>query len=194
MKVVALNGSPREAGNTHFLLQSALRELEAEGIETELIHVGGQAVRGCIDCGWCRENGEKRCAIQTDPLNDWLKALCAADGILLGSPTYFADLTPEIKALIDRAGRILRPGKELRRKVGASLVAARRGGAIHTFDSLNHFFLINEMLVVGSSYWNDGIGGPAGAVEQDLEGVNTAKTLGKNMAWALKKLHADASQ
>lgn len=110
-----------------------------------------------------------------------------ADGILLGSPTYFSDLTTETKAFIDRTGYVLRPNTELRRKVGAGIVAARRGGAIHTFDTLNHFFLINEMLVVGSSYWNDGLAGPAGAVEQDEEGVNTAKKLGRNMAWTLSK-------
>ncbi len=188
MNVVAFNGSPRKGGNTEILLNTALRELEAEGIETELIQIGGQVLRGCTACGWCRESGEKRCVIDTDPLNSYLDKLREADGILLGSPTYFADLTAEMKAFIDRTGYVLRPGKELRRKVGAGLTAARRGGAIHTFDSLNHFFLINEMLVVGSSYWNDGLAGPAGAVEQDEEGIGTAKTLGQNMAWVLKKI------
>lgn len=191
MKVVAFNGSPRKGGNTEFLLKTALAELEAEGIETELIQIGGQVLRGCTACGWCRESGEKRCVIDTDPLNSYLDKMREADGILLGSPTYFADLTAEMKAFIDRSGYILRPNKELRRKVGAGVVAARRGGALHTFDSMNHFFLINEMLVVGSSYWNDGLGGPAGAVEaNDTEGTNVAKTLGQNMVWTLKKLHA----
>lgn len=191
MKVVAFNGSPRKGGNTEFLLNTALAELKAEGIETELIQIGGQVLRGCTACCWCRETGAKRCVMDEDPLNSYLDKMREADGILLGSPTYFADLTSEMKAMIDRAGYVLRPNGELKRKVGAAVVAARRGGAIHTFDSMNHFFLINEMLVVGSSYWNDGYGGPAGAVEaNDDEGVQVAKKLGQNMAWTLKKLNA----
>lgn len=188
MKVVAFNGSPRKGGNTEFLLKAALAELEAEGIETELIQIGGQVLRGCTACCWCRESGEKRCVIDDDPLNGYLDKMREADAILLGSPTYFADLTAEMKALIDRSGFVLRPNGELRRKLGAGVVAARRGGALHTFDSLNHFFLINEMIVVGSTYWNDGLAGPAGAVEQDQEGVGIAKTLGQNIAWTLKKI------
>ncbi|MBM4152549.1 MAG: flavodoxin family protein [Kiritimatiellaceae bacterium] len=192
MKVVAWNGSPRKGGNTEFLLKTVLAELEFEGIETELIQIGGQLVRGCTACGWCRSSGEKRCVIDQDPVNESILKMRDADGILFGSPTYFADVTAEMKALIDRAGYVLRPGMDLRRKVGAAVVTARRGGSIHAFDSLNHFFLIQEMLVVGSSYWNDGYGGPVGAVEaNDLEGVKTAKALGVNMAWTLKKLHAN---
>lgn len=191
MKVVAFNGSPRKGGNTEFLLKTALQELEAEGIETKLIQVGGQLLRGCTACCWCRDSGKKRCVIGNDPLNGYVQKMREADGILLGSPTYFADLTSEMKALIDRCGYVLRPEMELRRKVGAGIATARRAAAIHTFDSINHFFLINEMLVVGSSYWNDGYGGPVGAVEaNDAEGVKTAKTLGQNMAWTLKKLRA----
>lgn len=189
MKVVAFNGSPRKGGNTAFLLQTALDELEASGIETELVQIGGQVLRGCTACGWCRENDTMQCVLDDDPLNSYLKRMCEADGILLGSPTYFSDLTSEMKALIDRSGYVLRPKLALRRKVGAAVVAARRGGAIHTFDSMNHFFLINEMLIVGSSYWNDGIGGPIGAVkDQDLEGTQVAQTLGRNMAWTLQQL------
>ncbi|MBN2163574.1 MAG: flavodoxin family protein [Pontiellaceae bacterium] len=190
MTVVAFNGSPRSGGNTEILLRNALEELEAEGIRTELIKVGGQILRGCTACNWCRESGEKRCVIDDDPLNGYLDKMREADGILLGSPTYFADLTAEMKALIDRSGYVLRPSRELKRKLGAGVVAARRGGALHTFDSLNHFFLINEMIVVGSSYWNDGIAGAAGAVAEDDEGINTARTLGRNMAWLLKKLES----
>lgn len=191
MKVVAFNGSPRKGGNTEFLLKTVLAELEAEGIETELIQVGGQVLRGCMACGWCRESGEKRCVFDNDQLNGYLDNMREADGILFGSPTYFGDMTSEMKALIDRSGYVLRPNNELRRKVGAAVSVARRGGSIHTFDSMNHFFLLNEMLVVGSSYWNDGIGGAVGAVEEnDAEGTNTAKKLGQNMAWTLKKLNA----
>jgi multimeric flavodoxin WrbA len=191
MMVVAFNGSPRKGGNTEFLLRTALAEIEKAGIETELIQVGGQVMHGCKACGWCRKSGERRCVIDSDPLNIYLEKMREADAILLGSPTYFADLTAEMKALIDRAGYVMRPNSELQRKLGAAVVAARRGGAIHTFDSINHFFLINEMLIVGSSYWNDGYGGPIGAVEaNDEEGTEVARTLGQNIAWALARLGA----
>ncbi len=189
MKAVAFNGSPRRGGNTDFLLKTVLTELESEGIASEVIQVGSQRLRGCRACGWCRKTGTGRCVIDDDPLNDYLEKMCAADAILLGSPTYFADVTAEMKALIDRAGYVLRPLNSLVRKVGAGLVAARRGGAIHTFDTLNHFFLVNQMIVIGSCYWNDGLGGAAGAVaEEDAEGTETARTLGRNMAWALQRL------
>lgn len=189
MRAIAFNGSPRTGGNTAYLLQTVLAELEAEGVDTELIQVGGQAIRGCTACGWCREHDEMPCVMDDDPVNECIRKMRAADAILLGSPTYFADLTPELKALIDRAGYVLRPQNALARKLGAGLVTARRGGAIHTFDSINHFFLINQMIVIGSSYWNDGCGGPIGAVEaNDDEGTATAQTLGGNMAWALARL------
>jgi multimeric flavodoxin WrbA len=115
--------------------------------------------------------------------------MTAADGIILASPTYFADITTEIKALIDRAGMVGRANGHLyRRKVGAGVIAVRRGGAIHAFDSLNHFFLISQMIIPGSVYWNIGIGREIGEVEKDEEGVLTMKTLGENMAWLMKKL------
>ncbi len=190
MKVVAFSGSPRKGGNTEFLLKTVLAELEAEGIETELIRIGGQVMRGCTGCCWCRTSEEKRCIIGTDVFNSYLPKLREADAILLGSPTYFADVSAEMKAFIDRAGYVLRAEGVLHRKLGAAVVAARRGGALHAFDTMNHFFLLNEMIVVASSYWNDGYGGPVGAVEaNDEEGARVAKTLGKNMAWALKKLN-----
>lgn len=189
MKTIAFNGSPRKGGNTEFLLKTALKELETQGIDTEYIRIGGQALRGCTACGWCRESGEGRCVIDEDPLNDYIRKMREADAILLGSPTYFSDVTTEMKALIDRAGFVLRPLGGLVRKPAAALVAARRGGAIHTFDTLNHFFLIHQMILIGSCYWNDGLGGPAGAVEHDdAEGTETARTLGRNMAWAMRRL------
>jgi len=113
----------------------------------------------------------------------------ASDGILIASPTYFADITSETKALIDRAGMVARANDfMLRRKVGAGVVAARRAGAIHAFDSINHFFLIGEMIVPGSSYWNVGVGREIGEVEDDDEGMATMETLGRNMAWLMRKL------
>ncbi len=190
MKVVAFNGSPRTDGNTEMLLKLALAELEAEGIETELVKIGGKPIRGCAACYKCGKNKNGRCVIEDDMINDCIAKMVAADGVLLGSPTYFADVTTEMKALIDRAGLVTRMNDNLlARKVGAALVAVRRGGSIHAFDTMNHLFLISEMIVPGSMYWNMGFGSAEGDVEQDKEGVSTAKTLGKNMAWLMKKMH-----
>ncbi len=171
------------------MIMHLFQELEKEGIETELVQVGGHGIHGCIACGKCLERADGRCAIEGDMVNECIAKMVEADGIVLGSPTYFADLTPETKALIDRAGMVAKSNDDmLRRKVGAAVVAVRRAGAIHAFDSINHFFLISQMIVVGSSYWNIGIGLEKGSVEHDLEGVRTMWTLGKNMAWLLRKV------
>jgi multimeric flavodoxin WrbA len=138
----------------------------------------------------CKENKNKKCVITNDKLNDYIEKMIEADGIILGSPVYFSDLTSNIKSLIDRAGYVTRAnGDLLKRKVGAGVVAVRRAGAIHTFDSLNHFFLINHMIVPGSSYWNIGIGHNPGDVNKDEEGIKTMENLGKNFTWLLKKIH-----
>lgn len=188
MKVLAFNGSPRKDGNTVLMIQQVFRVLQQEGIETELIQVGGQLLHGCKACYGCRTTKSGTCSQNTDPVNGWIEKMRAADGIILASPTYFADLTPELKALIDRAGFTLRGEQNaLARKVGAAVVAVRRAGGIHVFDSINHFFLINEMLVPGSSYWNIGVGRDKGEVGKDEEGLKTMTTLGHNMAWLLKK-------
>ncbi len=190
MKVVAFNGSPREDGNTSILLRIVLSELEAEGIETEFVQVGGRKIAGCTACEECRRNKDGQCSVTDDILNDCLAAMAAADGVLLGSPTYFTDVTAEMKALIDRAGYVARANHGmLRRKVGAAVVAVRRAGSLHAYDTLNHFFLISEMIVPGSTYWNLGIGRDKGDVNKDEEGIRTMKTLGHHMAWLLKKLH-----
>jgi multimeric flavodoxin WrbA len=189
MKVVAFNGSPRKDGNTTALIVHALRALEREGIETELVQLSGYTLRGCRACRACFRNRDQRCIMGEDGLNDFVQKMIAADGIILGSPTYFSDLTAEMKALIDRAGYVNGAnGHFLRRKVGAAVVAVRRAGSIHVFDSINHFFLIAEMVVPGSTYWNMGIGREKGEVEGDEEGVRTMVNLGRNMAWLLKKL------
>jgi multimeric flavodoxin WrbA len=191
MKVVAFNGSARKDGNTAILVRKVFAELETEGIETELVQLAGQAIRGCTACGKCRENRNQRCVVKSDIVNDCIAKMIAADGIILASPTYFADITAETKALIDRAGYVSRSnGDMLKRKVGAAVVAVRRAGSIHAFDSINHFFLIGQMIVPGSIYWNMGIGRAAGEVEQDEEGLRTMQTLGQNMAWLLKKINA----
>jgi len=189
MKVVGFNGSARKDGNTAILIRKVFAELEAEGIETELIQLAGKTVKGCIACGKCYKNKDKKCAVTNDFVNDCIEKMVEADGIILGSPTYFSDLTSEMKALIDRAGYVARAnGHMFRRKVGAAVATERRAGSIHTFDSINHFFLIGQMIVPGSSYWNVGIGRAKGDVEQDEEGLETMQTLGQNMAWLLKKI------
>ncbi len=191
MKVVAFNGSPRKGGNTSLLIRNVLDVLENQGIETETIQVGGKSIHGCIACYKCFENKDCHCSVDKDMLNECIDRMVAADGIILGSPTYFACMTPEIKALIDRAGMVSRAnGMMLKRKAGAAVVAARRAGAVHTFDSINHFFTINEMIVPGSTYWNMGFGREKGEVENDAEGLAAMKTLGENMAWLLKKITA----
>jgi multimeric flavodoxin WrbA len=190
MKVVAFNGSPRKGGNTEQLLQEVLGPLSAAGIETELVQVGGTPLRGCIACYKCKERQDRRCAIDSDTGNECMAKMWEADGILLGSPTYFADITSEMKALIDRSGFVaLSNGGLLRRKVGAAVVAARRGGAIHAFDTMNHLFLINQMVIPGGTYWNMGYGRDMGEVAADQEGLANMRNLGENMAWLLKAIH-----
>ena len=190
MKVVAFNGSARKDGNTAILIRRVFAELEAEGIETELVQLAGQPIRGCTACGQCYKNKNQRCVIENDIVNDCIEKMRAADGIILGSPTYFADVTTEMKALIDRAGFVARANDDMfKRKVGAAVVAVRRAGSVHTFDSINHFFLIGQMIIPGSIYWNMGIGRAKGEVEQDEEGLQTMKTLGQNIAWLLKKIN-----
>jgi len=191
MKVIAFNGSARKDGNTAILIGYVLRELEKEGIETELVQLSGKKIHGCLACRTCFSRKDRRCAQKNDVGNEYISKMEAADGVILGSPTYVADVSPEIKALIDRACMVARANDNIfRRKVGAALVAVRRAGAIHAFDALNHFFLISEMIVPGSSYWNIGIGREKGEVEQDAEGIQTMKVLGQNMAWLLKKIGA----
>jgi multimeric flavodoxin WrbA len=189
MKVVAFNGSPRKDGNTSLLIKRVFAELEKEGIEAELVQVGGENIRGCMACFKCFENKNKRCAVNNDIANVCIEKMLSADGIILGSPTYFANLTSETKALIDRAGMTARANDNMfKRKIGAAVVAVRRAGAIHVFNSINHFFFIGEMIVPGSIYWNMGFGRAKGEVENDEEGLTTMKVLGQNMAWLLKKL------
>ena len=189
MHVVALNGSPRRDGNTSIMLRTVMAELEKDGISTEMIQVGGRTIKGCRACYICKKNKDRRCAIIDDPMNEWIAKMDAADGILIGTPTYFANMTSETKALIDRAGLVARAnGDMFKRKPGAGVVAVRRAGSIHAFDGINHFFLIGQMLVVGSTYWNLAMGGAKGEVQDDKEGMETMKTLGQNMAWTLKRL------
>lgn len=189
MKVVGFNGSARKNSNTAALINTVFEELQIEGIETELVELSGLRLRGCIACYKCFDSKDQRCAVKKDDMNACIEKMVEADGIILGSPTYFADVSTEMKALIDRAGMTAKANGEMyRRKVGAAVVAVRRAGSIHAFDTLNHFFLISQMIVPGSSYWNIGIGRDKGDVEKDDEGLGTMRTLGVNMAWLMKKL------
>src|SRR5208337_5232649 len=189
MKVVAFSGSARKDGNTAILVRTAFEELEKAGIKTELVQLAGKKVHGCTACMKCREKKNHRCVID-DFANECIEKMDGADGIILASPTYFSDVTAEMKALIDRSGFVAMANDNMfRRKVGAAVVAVRRGGAIHTFDTMNHFFFISQMVVPGSSYWNVGIGREAGEVNDDEEGISTMKTLGANMAWIMNKIN-----
>ncbi|OQY58415.1 MAG: FMN reductase [Desulfobacteraceae bacterium 4572_88] len=189
MKVIAFNGSPRKDGNTSIMIRRVFEELQKEGIETEFFQLGGKNIRGCATCFKCFENKDQRCSMKKDVLNECIEKMLGADGIIMGSPTYFSNVSTEMKALIDRAGLVAKGnGDMLRRKAGAAVVAARRAGSIHVFNSMNHFFFINQMVFPGSSYWNMGVGYDKGEVEKDEEGIQTMKVLGENMAWLLRKL------
>lgn len=189
MKVLGINGSPRRGGNTEILIKTVFQELEKEGIETEFEQLGGRLVHGCTACGKCREIQNGRCHIKNDFINKLIPKMVEADGIILGSPVYFADITTEMKALIDVSGYVTRGnGHLLRRKVGVAVIVERRGGALHAFETINNFFLINQMIVPGSSYWNFAFGGAPGDVLTDTEGMQTMRTLGMNMAWLMNKL------
>ncbi len=189
MKVIAFNGSARKDGNTAALINYVFAELQKQGIETELFSLADHKIRGCIACYKCFENKDRRCSVKNDVLNQCIEKMLAADGIILASPTYFTDVSAEMKALIDRAGLVAKANNDMfKRKLGAAVVAVRRAGSIHVFDTLNHFFFISQMIVPGSSYWNMGIGRDKGEVEKDEEGILTMKVLGENMAWLLKKI------
>jgi multimeric flavodoxin WrbA len=191
MKVIGFNGSARKEGNTSFLIRKVFDELEAEGIETKLVNLGPNAVNGCLACMKCFENKDGHCVQKKDALNEWLDEMATADGIILGTPVYFANISGQIKCFMDRAWMVARANGDLfRRKVGAAVVAARRAGAVSAFHSLNTYFTISEMVVVGSTYWNMGYGRDKGESQKDMEGVQTMANLGKNMAWLIKSINA----
>lgn len=189
MKVIAFNGSPRVNGNTHQALEMVLEELRKEGIETELIDICREDMHACRACGACKRNMDEKCIMGDDRLNEYVQKVKAADGILIGSPVYFGSMTAQTKALIDRLGYIaMANGAMFKRKVGAALAINRRAGALCTFDEINKLFLISQMIVPGSSYWNVGNALKPGDIASDEEGERIFRTLGQNMAWLLKKL------
>ncbi len=191
MRVLGVSGSPRVGGNTEILVKLALEVLSAEGIETEFLSLAEQPVQPCTACGGCLESDTPQCILDDPAFDGMVERFAMADGILVGSPVYFGSATPEIMALLDRVGYIARRHPDLlRRKVGAAVVVARRAGQNFTFAQLNYFFLISQMIVPGSTYWNVAFGHAEGEVNSDEEGVKTVKNLATNMAWLIKKLAA----
>jgi multimeric flavodoxin WrbA len=189
MNVLAINGSPRQNGNTAAMLKTVLSVCEKSGFDTELYQAGGKPVRGCLACEKCFDNPGH--CITGDWVQEVYEKMKAADAILLGSPTYYGDLTPEIKAIMDRCGYLsLSEGGTLNRKVGAAVSSVRRAGGLHTLDSIQHFFLIQSMIVPGSSYWNMSLSMNPGDYRKDEEGIRTMETLGENIVWLLSKIKA----
>lgn len=190
MKVVAINGSPRRNGNTAGALKIACEELEKEGIETEIIQIGGKRFSGCVNCGQCGKNQNRRCGIENDDMNSVIEKLYEADGIIIGSPVYFSNVTTEVKALIDRAGFVsMVNGNPLRRKVGAAVVAAGRVGSNVAYSAINYLFGMSEMVTAHSKHWNMTLSYNVGDLEKDVQGMETFKDVGQNMAWLLKKIN-----
>lgn len=188
MKVIAINGSPKAEGNTFHALQLVCNELEKQGIETEIIHIGNKNIRGCIACGACAKNLNERCIIDDD-VNEIIQKMKVADGILIGSPVYYASIAGTMKCFLDRAFYTASAnGGLFRHKVGASVVAVRRSGEVATFDHLNHYFTIGEMFSASSNYWSVIHGRMPGEVLQDEEGVQTMRVLGKNMVFLLDSI------
>lgn len=189
MKVVAFNGSPRKEGNTAMLLRKVLSPIARAGIDTELVQVGGQAIRGCTACYHCMEARDKQCVIKTDIVNGCIQKMIEADAIIMGSPSYFSGMTSELKALIDRAGLVAVANDRLfSRKIGAAVGVHRRGGAVNVVDAINHMFLMSRMIVPGSTYWNFGVGLEPGDVANDEEATQNMHDLGETIAWLLKHL------
>jgi multimeric flavodoxin WrbA len=189
LKVILFNGSPRKNGNTYHCLKIIEEEMKSNGIDCETIWIGKENIHGCIACAQCAKNKDKKCAITSDKINEYIEKIISADGIILGSPTYFANVSAPMKAFIDRVGLVsIVNGYLLKHKIGAAVLAVRRQGATHAFSSINFFFLINQMYVVGSSYWNHGIGYQPGEVKNDKEGINTFKNLSNNFVLLLKKM------
>ncbi|NCB01497.1 MAG: flavodoxin family protein [Spirochaetia bacterium] len=188
MKVIAFNGSPRKEGNTFLAIQFVAKKLEEQGIEVEIVHVGNKNISGCLACGKCREHKDEKCVIQ-DEVNDWIKKMKSADGIILGSPTHFSGISGNMKSFLDRAFYVSSGnGNLFRNKIGAAVVAVRRSGGVVVFNQLNNYLSYSEMVLPTSNYWNVIHGRAPGEALEDKEGVQIMEILGKNMATLLKQL------
>ncbi len=184
MYILAVNGSPRKGGNTELLLREVLSELDDSGWKTELVTVGGTEIRGCTACNKCFKTRDNKCSIKSDGFNEIFSKMLKADAMILGSPTYFAAVSADLKALLERAGFVaLANGNAFSGKIGAAVVAVRRGGATHAFDTINHMFQMSRMIIPGSTYWNMGIGLRKEEVKDDAEGMANMRHLGKVIDW-----------
>lgn len=184
MYALAINASPRKNSNTGICIDHVLQPLKDEGWNTEVIKIGAKPMSGCIACMQCFKRKDNRCSITKDDFNDIYAKMNEADAIILGTPTYFTDVTAEMKALIDRAGYVaVCNGRKFAGKIGAGVVAVRRGGATHAFDTLNHLFLMSGMVVPGSTYWNMAYGLKEGEAANDTEGLGNMTNLGRMIAW-----------
>ncbi|KIX15311.1 flavodoxin family protein [Dethiosulfatarculus sandiegensis] len=189
MRALAINGSPRKGGNTQILLEKALEPLNRAGWETELVQIGGKKIQGCLACRKCAENLDQKCAVKKDIFNEIMGKMISADALILGSPTYFTDVSAEMKALLDRSGLVaLANGRLFKGKIGAAVAAQRRAGSIHVFDTINHMFLMNQMIIPGSIYWNMGLGREKGEVKEDAEGLANMENLGLTIDWLAKAI------
>lgn len=186
MKVFAINGSARKDGNTDILINRIFEKLEAAGIETEKVQLSGQVIEPCKACFAC--GGKGYCIHKKDVFREVFEKMVKADGIILGSPVYSANISANMQALLERAAVVcdMNPGL-LKHKTGACVAAARRGGALNAIDSMNHFFLNHEMFVVGSTYWNMAYGQMPGDVANDKEALANMDNLAENMIWLMKK-------
>lgn len=183
MKVLLVNGSPKANGNTAMALEEMVKIFKEQGIETEVLHVGNKAIRGCIACGSCREKGA--CVFE-DMVNESAEKFAECDGLVVASPVYYASANATLIAFLDRL--FYSTGFDKTMKVGASVVAARRGGCSATFDELNKYFMISGMPVASSQYWNSVHGGAPGDAAQDAEGLQTMRTLARNMSFLMKSI------
>jgi len=189
MKVLAINSSARKDGNTAILIDTVFEELKKEGIETEMVQLAGRMIEPCKACWAC--GGKKNCIHKKDLFHEIYEKMLQADGILLGSPVYIANISANMQAFLERASVVADMNREenlLRHKVGAAVTAARRGGALNALDAMNHFFMLQDMFIVGSSYWPMAYGRMPGEVRNDQEGIETMRNLGWNMAYLLKAL------
>jgi len=189
MKVLLLNGSPRQNGNTALALEEMAKIFAAEGVEAEIIHVGNQAIRGCVACGSCRKLGK---CVFDDLVNETAERFRDADGVVAASPVYYASANATLVAYLQRMFYSTRFPKTM--KVGASVAVARRGGCSSTFDELNKFFTISGMPVASSQYWNSVHGGAPGEAAQDAEGLQTMRTLARNMTFLMKSIQLGKEQ
>jgi len=190
MKVLAINGSPKKEGNTFLSIKTVTDALEAGGFESEIVHIGGKPVRGCVDCRKCQTNKDRKCVIN-DHINGLIEKASLADVLIIGSPVYFSNTTPEIKAFIDRAGRVFRANDfMLKRKIGVPISVARRAGTNAVISDINYFLLAQQMIIPGSSYWNGLMGLEPGDVLNDQNGLDNLKVLSENILWLAGKLKA----